>query len=299
MDRYLSKITPSTLSIDNGFSMGTGFSIREVKEISSMMAESTGIPYDHAPVSFLKRRLAYIYRKHNIRNTDIFKQMLETEEYKRLLLYDFPVDTTEMFRDPGFWRYLRSLLKCLNVDDRINVWFPDVSTGEEVFSFLILVNELGIRDKFSIICQHPSEQRLNEVKNGIMNKKNIKVNSGNYVRIEGTGVFEDYYASEDTVFTVHSSLLKNIHTVQGHFLNTGAPENVGIVMFRNIMLYYDKEVSEMCVEKLGNALLPGGIMAIGTKEQLPGPFVEKLECINSKEKIFRKHGFEIKWNNDR
>jgi len=298
MARYLSRPMPSTSNTDTVVSMGAAFGIKEVKELSSVMEESTGIPYGHMPVSFLKRRLAYIFRKHNIHNSDTFKQMLEAEDYREKLAYDFPVDTTEMFRDPGFWRYLRSQLKKLVINGSINVWFPEASSGEEVFSFLIIANELGIRDKFNIICQHYSAERLDEIKRGVLFNKNIQVNSSNYVRIEGSGVFEDYYALVDNVFILKESLLKNVQTVQGYFLNDPAPEDIGIIIFRNKMLYYDKEVSGICMKKLWDSLLPGGIIAIGAKEQIPEISGDKPECLNAKEKIFKKHGFEINWNNE-
>jgi len=289
---------PSISSTENGTVTGAGFGIREVKELSSFMAESTGVPYDHMPMSFLKRRLAYIFRKHNIRNPEMFRQMLETDEYREKLFYDFPVDSTEMFRDPGFWRYLRSLMKCLTANEKINVWFPEVSSGEEVFSFLIIAKELGIHDKVNVICQHVSEQRLAEIRKGILNNRNIQLNSSNYVRIEGSGVFDEYYKVEDSVFVLKGYLLKNVQTIRGHFLNTGSPEGIGIIMSRNNMIYYDKEVSEQSMNRFRESLLPGGIIAIGAKEQMPESFEAKLECLNRKERMFKKTGFEIIWKND-
>ena len=298
MDLFSSRTMPSISSTEKVAGPSAGFGIREVKELSSIMAESTGVPYDHMPISFLKRRLSYIFKKHNIRNADMFRQMLETENYKARLFYDFPVDTTEMFRDPGFWRYMRSIVRSLSANQEINVWFPEVHTGEEVFSFLILVHELGIMDKVNVVCQHVSGERLSEIEKGILNNRNIQLNSSNYVRIEGSGVFDDYYSIEDNVFVLKNSLMKNVRTLRGHFLDTGAPKDTAIIMFRNNMLYYDKEVSERSIAGFWDALLPGGIIAIGYKERIPESFDAKLECLNSKEKIFKKLGFEIIWSND-
>ena len=299
MARYLSKTMPSISSTDNALNMGAGFSIKEVKEIASFMADSTGVPYDHAPVSFMKRRVSYIFRKHGISNAEALKEMLASEEYREKLAYDYHVEETEMFRDPGFWRYLRSMLKSQRADRAINVWFPDVVSGGEVFSFLILTKELGMNDRFNIICQHSSAGRLEEIRKGVLPKKNIQLNSSNYVRIEGNGVFEDHYTVEDNVFVLDPALLKSLRTVQGHFLNMPVPENTGIVMFRNKMLYLDKEVAEKSMKKLCGALLPGGMIAVGAREMMPEAVNANVECLNDNEKIFRKHGFEIVWNDGR
>ena len=297
MARYLSKTMPSISNTDNTLSMGAGFSIKEVKEITSFMADITGMPYDHAPVSFMKRRLAYIFRKHGIRNRDAFREMLGSEEFMEELSYDYPVADTEMFRDPGFWRYLRSLLKCHTSNGKLNVWFPDTVSGEEFFSFLIVAEELGLRERFNVICQNPSAAKLDEIRRGVLTRKNIQLNENNYVRIEGKGTFEDYYTIEENVFVLTPSLLSGVQTVQGYFLNTPAPDNTGLVMFRNKMLYFDKELSEKSMEVLCDALLPGGIIAIGARERLPETVAARLECMDDKEKIYRKHGFEIVWSN--
>ena len=262
------------------------------------MTDRIGVPYNHFPLSFLKRRLSTIFRKHNLRNTEQFKQLLDTDDYQEKFLYDFSVNTTEMFRDPGFWRYLRTLLKSLSISNKINVWFPESASGEEIFSFLIISDELGLADKFNIICQHSSLQRLNDIKNGILENKNLEVNRNNYTRIEGQKSFDEYYTIEDNRFVLKQSLLKNIEIVHGHFLTTPAPSEVGIVMFRNKMLYYDREVSERCIEKIIPSLLPGGMIAIGAKEQMPESFESGLKCLNTKERTYRKYGFEIILQNE-
>ena len=298
MARYLSKTIPSISNFENGARNGTGFGIKEIKELSSYMTDRIGIPYDHLPFSFMKRRLSLIFKKHNLRNIEQFKQWLDTEEYIEEFFYDFSVNTTEMFRDPGFWRYLRTLLKSLSINDKVNAWFPESASGEEVFSFLIIISELGLLDSFNITCQHASLQRLNDIKKGILENKNLEVSRNNYTRIEGQKSFEDYYTIDNNRFVLDQSLLKNVVIKHGHFLTSSGFEEAGIVLFRNKMLYYDKEISERCIDNLMPSLLPGGIIAIGAKEQMPEPFASVLKCMNTKEKIFRKQGFEIIWDNE-
>ncbi|GEM_PF-550907 len=298
MARYLSKTIPSTSSFENGSRNGVAFGIKEIKELSSYMAERLGMPYDHSPLSFLKRRLSYIFRKHNLRNIEEFKQLLNSDDYLGRFHANFSVNTTEMFRDPGFWRYLRTLLKSLSISDKINVWLPEIASGEEVFSFLIIIDELELTDRFNVICQHPSLQKLNNIKKGILEDKNLEVNKSNYTRIEGQKSFNDYYTIDNNRFVLNQSLVKNIEIVHGHFLTVPAPSEVGIILFRNKMLYYDKEISVSCISKLISSLLPGGVIAIGAKEQMPDSFESGLNCLNIKEKIYKKHGFEIIWENE-
>jgi chemotaxis protein methyltransferase CheR len=278
--------------------MSVGLGLKEIRALSAIMSGMLGIPYGHMPVSFFKRRATYFFRKKNIKNIDHFRQLLEKGEISDDIYYDFQVPATEMFRDPGFWRYLRSLLKTFPKNKKITVWFPDEVTGEEVFSFLIIADEIGALDRFKVICQHPSGQRLDDIKNGILRIRNENVNSGNYVRIEGKGNYEDFYSLQNNIFVLNSYLLKNVETLKGHFLQNETTDQAGIIMFRNKMLYYDKEISEKSISVLTENLLPGGLLAIGSKERMPATVSASLDRMSEKEKVFRKHGFEIELDNE-
>ena len=58
------------------------------------------------------------------------------------------VNTTEFFRDPEVWYQLRyDIYPQLKDLSQINIWHAGCSTGQEVYSNLILLNELGLLDK--------------------------------------------------------------------------------------------------------------------------------------------------------
>ncbi|NPA36449.1 MAG: hypothetical protein GXO47_06335 [Chlorobi bacterium] len=293
MARFISKTVPTLSSFERGLGLG----LKDVRELSAFMSDVLGIPYDHMPVSFFKRRLTNVFAKNNIRNVEHFKELLTSGDIKENIYHDFSVSITEMFRDPGFWRYLRSLLQNLSPGKTFTVWFPDASSGEEVFSFLILIAELNMLDRIKVICQHPSSRITEDIRKGILRNKNAEVNANNYIRIEGNGNFKDYYSLQDNIFVLNTYLLQNVETVTGHFLNTAINEPAGLIMFRNKMIYYDKEVSEKGIKTLTGKLSPGGLIAIGGKEKMPESTMSSFKCINEKERVFKKHGFDISWNN--
>lgn len=295
MARYLSKTAPYVPGINSGAGKGAGIGIKELKELSLLMREKLGMPFDHLPLSFFKHKLNYVFQKHNIQNTVHFVSLLSDETFREKLVCDFSVEATELFRDPGFWRYLRGLLSSLDTEGMVNVWFPDTASGEEVFSFLIIADELQMLDRFAIFCQHPSGQKLEEIESGILHKKNISVNSSNFKRIECKRDFEEYFTIGKDQLILNKELLKNVETVREHFFNTPAPENTGIIMFRNVMLYYDREMSVESEKKLVSSLIPGGIIAVGTRERLKESTTSLLTCLHPKERIYRKQGFEINW----
>jgi chemotaxis protein methyltransferase CheR len=298
MARYSSRIIPSTSNTDNGSRWGMSLGIKELKQVSAVMADKLGVPYSQIPLSFLKRRLSFLFQKHNIQNAEAFISLLDDTSYLNRFFYDFSVATTELFRDPGFWRDLKPVLHKISYKDNIKVWFPHVSTGEEVFSFLILIHELGMVDRFQVVCQHPSRERLNEIKAGQLFNKNLDLYQKNYIRLEVGHSLETYYTVKNNQFFLNPDLLKKLEVKQGHFYFSEPPAAVGLVFYRNNMLYYEKELAAKCSERLLDSLLPGGIIALGSKERLPESEKHDVVCLSEKDKLYRKNGFEISINNE-
>ena len=53
----------------------------------------------------------------------------------------------------GMWRNLKQiLLDCSS--SPVNIWFPDVSSGEELYSLLVLVEEIKLNDPIKILANH-------------------------------------------------------------------------------------------------------------------------------------------------
>lgn len=298
MAPYSSRIIPSTSNTDNGSRWGASLGIKELKQVSAIMADNLGVPYSQIPLSFLKRRLSFIFQRHNIQDVEEFISLLGDASYQDRFFYDFSVVATELFRDPGFWRDLKPLLPKLAYKDKIRVWFPDVSTGEEVFSFLILIHELGMADRFQLICQHTSVERLNEMKTGQLVNKNLGLYQKNYIRLEMGHSLETYYTLKNNQFFLNPELLEKMELKQGHFYLSEPPACVGLIFFRNNLLYYEKELAAMCSERLLDTLLPGGIIALGSKELLPKSEKHDVVCLSEKDKLYRKNGFEITISNE-
>ena len=99
----------------------------------------------------MKRRLVKVLNDHQMNITDLVSRLKRDPGFVDKIVNEITVNTTELFRDPHVWHTLRfSVLPHLRNTSVINIWHAGCSTGQEVYSMLILLNELDMLEKTKI-----------------------------------------------------------------------------------------------------------------------------------------------------
>src|SRR6185312_11324179 len=84
------------------------------------------------------------------------------------LLLDLSVNVTAMFRDPTFYTSFRArVVPLLRTYPFTRIWVAGCSTGEEVFSLAIMLNEEGLYDRARIYATDINEVVLENAKAGV------------------------------------------------------------------------------------------------------------------------------------
>nr|WP_321407201.1 CheR family methyltransferase [uncultured Carboxylicivirga sp.] len=269
--------------------MALNYSIRELRELSVTLAKETKLPIDQMSQSFLKRRLYLFGEKKGIKRNEQLIAGLKNEVFKEELISSVVVPVTELFRDAGVWRKIRDHFLTLSNQAQILVWIPQISSGEELYTLLIIAKETGVLDKLDITAGYCASDTKELVEKGILISKKMDTNLYNYKRYEGKAALEDYIEEENGSIKLKSSLLKKVRFKKG-CVTEGQPDSkVDLVLFRNVMLYYKKDYHIILKDEIDKCLKPGGWLCLGVREQLPNPFSDRFECIDSKEKIYNKY----------
>lgn len=254
------------------------------------MARYDNLDYTGFSFSFLKRRLDYVFNELRIRKLAQFTERLPDEVFRDNVRYYMAVNVTEMFRDPGFWRSMRTNVFPLLEEDIKTFWFPDTSSGEEVFSLVILLHEYGWIDEADIVCNHLSSEKCREVSSGIFDSGNMELHLGNYRRLEERDTFDDYFFRDNNRLRLRNELLKNVRISSGWLIPDNEIESFGFIMFRNSCINYTFQYRERVLEEIVSRLKPGGFIALGIKESVPSVLKDILVPVDKKESIYRKTG---------
>jgi chemotaxis protein methyltransferase CheR len=119
----------------------------------------------------------------------------DTDSMERLLL-DLSVNVTAMFRDPTFYKEFRDLVvPMLRTYPFLRIWHAGCSTGEEVFSMAILLEEEGLYDRARLYATDINDVVLQRARQGIFPLDRMQEYTENYLRAGGKRSFSEYYTA--------------------------------------------------------------------------------------------------------
>src|SRR5690606_16473752 len=111
------------------------------------------------------------------------------------LLSYLTVNTTEMFRDPAYFRALKEkVFPYLKTYPSVKIWVAGCSTGEEVFSLSILLQESGV-GRYLLYASDINPMNLERARNGIYEREAVQKASRSYQEAGGQSSLSDYYES--------------------------------------------------------------------------------------------------------
>ena len=152
---------------------------------------------DYAGAS-LKRRVLHALRQFDCETiSQLQSKVLHDAQVFQQLLEILTIPFTEMFRDPSYWLALRSqVTPLLRTYPSLKVWVAGCSTGEEVFSLAILLQEEGLLERTHDLRHRRSILSvLEKSRQGIFPIGAVRQHTANYQASGGKRAFSDYYTA--------------------------------------------------------------------------------------------------------
>ena len=217
-------------------------------------------------------------------------RVLYDEAFFHQFLQDLSINTTEMFRDPLFFKELRSqVIPVLKTYPFNKIWHAGCSSGEEVYSMAILLLEEGHYDRTQIYATDFNPNILEKAREAIYPVGNMKEYTRNYIRAGGRSDFADYYNARYESAIIKKSLKQNIVFSDHNLVTDSVFGEMNLIMCRNTLIYFNKELQDRVIKLFYDSLTPGGFLCLGSKESLTFSAHAKLfEPFNAQLKIFRK-----------
>lgn len=242
----------------------------EVNKIIHLVKEKMGHDFsDYASASFKRRieRMIELKVVHSVE--DLLNRILADKISKAHFLSELTVNVTEMFRDPSFWVTLKSLVEeKLNVQEKISIWHAGCASGEEVFSMLILLQELNALERANIIASDIDIQSVQKAQMGVIPARNMEHNHANYLGYNPDGTLSDYFKKEGTQLRFDSGLLRNVKFVVSDLTNTTPIEFCDFVFCRNVMIYFNQKLQNQVLDLFLKSLNMDGYFLLGAKESI-------------------------------
>lgn len=265
--------------------------ISELKKIAKVVNDKYGYDFSNYAISSFKRRIGRILEVKRISNIDNLIGRIENDEFTRdELLSEITVNVTEMFRDPSFWRTLKSTIPILfQNQDKIRIWHAGCSSGEEVYSMLILLKEMNVLHKSEIIASDIDSVILSRAKQGKVNMRNMELNQKNYIRYSDSGDLMSYFKIDKDNAVLDKSLIQSVSFREIDLVKAAPFSKFDLVLCRNVLIYFNQALQNEVTKLICQSLFKYGYLAVGSKESIMWTETcNKFIIANNEEKIYKK-----------
>src|SRR3954454_3624393 len=239
----------------------------------------------------IRRRLWKRIEAEELRSISALQALVlhDASAMERLLL-DLSVSVTAMFRDPGFYQVFRNdVVPLLRTYPFIRIWHAGCSTGEEVYSTAIVLEEEGLLERTRVYATDINDAVLQHARDGIFPLNRMQEYTENYIKAGGKRSFSEYYTAKYDGALFSPSLTRNVVFAQHNLVTDRSFSEFNVIFCRNVLIYFDRDLQNRVQALFYESLVMFGVLAMGSKESLRFSQYEACyEKLAPPEKIFRK-----------
>lgn len=252
-------------------------------------------------VSFMKDKFRYDLTKYSLINlkysiervldrraknlTELMNSVKSMDDLNTLII-DLSVKDTELFRDPGFYRFLMTDVLGGKGDAK-RIWLQGRNTGQELYSLLILLDKIDRIDEVEIVCTELVD--LVDSEFGFYSDKQMELNQSNYQKVFNEDGLSEYYTKTPKGVKMNEDLIKNVKFSVLDPTRYGLDSKADLVMVRNRLTAYNKSAQFKVEHNSERSLNVGGFIAIGVGEQIVNRSVlSKFNEVNGEYRVYKK-----------
>jgi chemotaxis protein methyltransferase CheR len=269
-------------------------SARDFTQIRDLAHGAFGLDLKPGKEDLVAARLRRVLHKGKFRSfQDYYRHVLADTTGAALaaMIDALATNHTSFLREPDHFSFLRDqVLPGLTNRETLEIWCAASSTGEEVWTLAMILNEACPQRRIAIAASD------------ISNKALAAAQTADYPADRCEGIPAMWLARyfEPGKGPVKSYRVSPRLRAQATFRRVNLVENFSwgrqfpVIFCRNVMIYFDRQTQEQVVARLASMLEPGGYLFVGHAESLTR-IAHSLEYVRPA--VYRKPGkMEGRWN---
>lgn len=213
----------------------------------------------------MRRRIDTLINKHKIDGYENFVAKLKSDKdvLEEFVSY-LTINVSEFYRNTDQWElmdkeYIPELIK--KFGKNLKIWSAACSTGDEPYSLVMALSRHIPLNQIRITATDIDKQIIAQAKTGLYAEKSLAGVPKDLKEKYFTKVGANSYQISDEI--------KSRVTFQQHnLLKDKYPENVNFIVCRNVLIYFTEEAKEEVYIKFNKSLAKGGLLFIGSTEQI-------------------------------
>lgn len=235
----------------------------------------TGIDLALYKEAQMKRRLTSMRDKKGYSTFKDFADALWTNEVLYNEFLDrMTINVSEFFRNSSRWQVLKDkIIPGLSDKKKIKAWSAACSTGEEPYTLSMLVKHYFPSLQADILATDIDENALKKAKAGIYHERSLKE-----VPAE---IKQKYFTSNNGLFYIKDEIKNSVRFQKHNLLLNNFEQGYDLIICRNVIIYFTEEAKHLLYQKFSDALKPGGVLFVGSTEQIFNPGQYNLETADN------------------
>lgn len=213
----------------------------------------------------MKRRILSLIAKHKIEGFEEYVQALKSdrEMYEEFLNY-FTINVSEFYRNPDQWVMMdKEVIPDLisKFGKNLKIWSAACSTGDEPYSLVMALSKHIPLNMIRIYATDIDKQVIAKAKAGLYSEKSIAA-----VPEE----FKKKYFTDmgNKTFQISDEIKSRVTFKEHNLILNDYQKEFNFIVCRNVLIYFTEEAKRDVFVKFYESLQPGGVLFIGSTEQI-------------------------------
>lgn len=224
----------------------------------------TGIDLDSYKEKQMKRRIDTLIAKHKIEGYDKYVQGLKTDKalFDEFVNY-ITINVSEFYRNPDQWQLMdQTVIPELirKFGKNLKVWSAACSTGDEPYSLVMALSRHLPLTNIKIFATDLDKQVIAKAKVGLYTEKSV-------VSVPAD-LKKKYFTQVGGSYKISDEIKARVEFKEHNLLKDTYPTDCHLIVCRNVLIYFTEEAKDIVFRKYFNSLASGGVLFIGSTEQI-------------------------------
>lgn len=215
----------------------------------------------------MQRRLTALRDKLGYKD---FKSYFEALTKNESLFHEFldrmTINVSEFFRNSNRWEVLqkRAIPEFLAKNRKIRVWSAACSTGEEPYTLAMILNQFLPLAEVKVLATDIDDNAINKAKYGIYHQRSLQFVPPEFLK-------KYFRPLENGLYAVNDDLKSCVTFKKHNLLEDKFESDFDLIVCRNVIIYFTEPAKDILYTKFSGALRSGGILFVGSTEQIFNP----------------------------
>ncbi len=263
---------------------------RELMALKDFIEGSGGFLCTGYKERCLRRRIAVRMRARGTHRYAEYEALLRRDpaEYQRLL-DTVTINVSKFYRNPEVWRAIEQhVVPALFQPERseVRIWSAGCAGGEEPYTVAIMLREYAERHDLLPRLEHVRIRATDIDRASLEGARRAEF--GEFAFTEAPPGLRERWFEGPRLTRVRPELRGRVEFSVLDLMRDALPAGQHLIMCRNVIIYFERDVQEELFMRFHEALAPGGFLVLGKVETLFGPAATAFRPVANRERIFRK-----------